>query len=352
MLRCLSVHFENAPLRVREKFAFPPQVRRELYARLEELGGGLLLVTCNRTELYCFCSEEAARALLFGAAGAEAPLFCAEGGAARERLFLLAAGLCSMLVGEDEILHQLKNAYAEAQAAGATKGADSLFQAALACGRRVRAETKLSEYACSVATLAANEVTRFTRGHGRVLLVGGSGMVGGAALKNLLSAGHTVAATERTHAFGASAAGAETIAYAERYAALDRADAVVSCTASPHVVFEAEKVRRAIRTARERLFLDLAVPPDIDPAVGQIAGCRLKNIDDFRAEAEENNARKRAAAERARGVVAACLDEYAAGEAARLHAALVRKDGALCALKKRDPAAFAAEMRARFGEGR
>lgn len=111
-------------------------------------------------------------------------------------------------------------------------------------------------------------------------------------------------------------------------------------------------MRHAIRTARERLFLDLAVPPDIDPAVGQIAGCRLKNIDDFRAEAEENNAKKRAAAERARGVVAACLDEYAAGEAARLHAALVRKDGALCALKKRDPAAFAAEMRARFGEGR
>ena len=86
MLRCLSVHFENAPLRVREKFAFPPQVRRELYARLKDLGGGLLLVTCNRTELYCFCSEEAGRALLFGAAGAEAPLFCAEGGAARRTM--------------------------------------------------------------------------------------------------------------------------------------------------------------------------------------------------------------------------------------------------------------------------
>ena len=79
---------------------------------------------------------------------------------------------------------------------------------------------------------------------------------------------------------------------------LDGADAVVSCTSSPHVVFEADKVAAAIRTARARLFVDLAVPPDVDPAVGAIAGCTVKNIDGFLAEARENNAKRRAAAEK------------------------------------------------------
>lgn len=351
MLHCLSVHFENTPLRVRERFAFPPQVRRELYARLKTSGGGVLLVTCNRTELYCICPIEEAERLLCGAAGVTTSFERMSGGEARKHLFSVAAGLCSMLVGEDEILHQLKNAYAEALCAGATRGLDTLFQAALACGKRVRAETKISEYACSVATLAANAVTRFTCGHGRVLVVGGSGMVGGAVLKNLAAAGHELVATERAHAFGAAAKNARTIAYAARYDALDDADAVVSCTASPHTVFGAEEVSRACRQRKARLFLDLAVPPDIDPSVGKIAGCTLKNIDDFRAEAERNNAKKKQAAQAARAIVAACLDAYAADEAARLHAEEVRSDAVLCELKKRDPAAFAAAMRARFGEG-
>ena len=197
---------------------------------------------------------------------------------------------------------------------GATKGADSLFQAALACGRRVRAETKIGEYACSVATLAANEASDFCGGRGCVLLAGGTGMVGGAVLKNLWSAGHRVIATERTHTFGAAAKGAERIPYAQRYKALSRADVVISCTASPHTVFalaETEKALGEKRGSRGTLFLDLSVPPDVDPAVGEIGGCILKNIDGFRAAAAENNKKKRAAAEEAKKVVAACLEEYA-----------------------------------------
>lgn len=349
MLRCISVHFETAPLAVRKKFAFPPPVRRELYARLKQLGGGMLLVTCNRTELYCFCTAEAGERLLAEAAGTTAAFECAEGAAAREKLFMLAAGLRSMLVGEDEILHQLRLAYAEACAAGACGGADPLFQAALACGRRVRGKTKISACSCSVATLAANAVTRFVHGHGKVLLVGGTGMVGGSLLKNLLAAGHDVAATRRSHGFGADAEGARQLAYEQRCEALDEADAVVSCTASPHVIFRAEDVARALKTLRQRLFLDLAVPPDIDPAVALLPGCILRNIDDFREEAKQNNQKKRAAAEAARAVVRACLAEYEAAEAARIVGGKFPEGDTLCALRKRDPAAFSAAVRARFG---
>ena len=346
MLRCVSVCFEQAPLALREEFAFPPHARRELYARLKTMGGGVLIVTCNRTELYAFCSFAAAEGLLrsVGAHGeASVPMFRAEGEAAVRRLFRLAAGLQSMLIGEDEILHQLKNAYAEARAAGATHGCDALFQAAIACGRRVRAETKIGEYACSVATIAANEVTHFLHGRGCVLLVGGTGMVGGAVLKNLLAAGHGVVATERSHAFGAAAEGARRIAYADRFAALAAVDAVVSCTSSPHVVFDAASVA-AVAGRRARLFLDLAVPPDIERGVGAIEGCVLTNIDDLRAAAQENNEKKKEAAEAARAVAERCLCEFAAADAARRHAALLRENGELRRLRKRDPAAFAAAL--------
>ena len=344
MLRCISVQFENAPVSVREKFAFPPHMRRELYARLKEMGGGVLLVTCNRTELYFFRPFAEGEALLCAAADAAAPFVRFAGESAVSRLFFLAAGLRSMLVGEDEILHQLKGAYLEAQSSGATKGADALFQAAIACGRKVRAQTKIGEFSCSVATLAANAVTAYVRGHGRVLLVGGSGMVGRSVLKNLVAAGHTVIATERTHLFEGVPQGVRTIAYSERYAALDGADAVVSCTASPHVVFSAAETVRALVTPKKRLFLDLAVPPDIDPALAGAEGCTLRNIDDFRAAAEENNAAKRAAALAAEAVVRQCLTEYAASETARMHADRVRRDGALRWLRKHDPAASSARI--------
>lgn len=339
MFCCVGLTFEDAPVRVREAFAFPPQLRRELYARLAPCGG-VLLVTCNRTELYAACPEIQARELLEQSAGVQADLHGCTGKDAKRRLFSLAAGLRSMLVGEDEILHQLKAAYEEARLSGATKGLDPLFQAALACGRKVRAETGISAYACSVATLAANAAARFVGGHGAALLVGGTGMVGTSVLRNLLSAGLRVCATERTHAFGAAAEGVQTLPYTERYAALGGADVIISCTASPHLVFAADKVASALGEQRPRLFIDLAVPPDIDAGVGKIEGCILQNIDDFRAAAEQNNRKKRAAAEQAEALTERCLLEYEAARAARLRAVRLRKDKVLCGLRKSDPAAF------------
>lgn len=350
MFCCVGMTFENAPVRVREAFAFPPQLRRELYARLVP-HSGVLLVTCNRTELFATCPEERARALLQEIAGVRAPLVSCTGKEAERRLFLLAAGLRSMLLGEDEILHQLKDAYEQARLCGATDGLDALFQAALACGRKVRAETGISAFACSVATLAANAVMRFTGGHGKVLLVGGTGMVGGAVLKNLLAAGMDVCATERSHAFGAAAEGVRTVPYAERYAALNDADAVVSCTASPHVVFAAEEVAAALTNPRRRLFVDLAVPPDIEARVGALDGCILQNIDGFRAAAEANNAKKLVAAAQAEMLVSQCLLAYDAAQAARRHALLLRADPSLCAQRKSDPAAFLAALGADREEG-
>ena len=337
-MQCFYLDHERAGIAVREKYAFSAGVRAALCAALAA-GGCVPLVTCNRTELYFGgCAEQARRAL--SAFCDPAPFtLCGEG--AERRLFLLAAGLLSMLVGEDEVLGQLRDSYEFARLRGATAGLDAAFQAALSCGKRVRAETGISSFACSVATLAANAVFSFGAKH--VLMVGATGKIGGAVLKNLLSAGVLVTATARSHDFSAQAEGVLSVPYAERYACLRQADCVVCCTASPHLVLGLDGLKAAFADGKPRLLIDLAVPPDIDPRAAELPGVRLIDIDGFRAAAAENNQKKREAAVRAAALAEECLLDYRAGEACRRLAdrlAAHPDREALYRLRKCDPAAF------------
>lgn len=337
-MQCFYLDHERAGIAVREKYAFSAGVRAALCAALSA-GGCVPLVTCNRTELYFGgCAEQARRAL--SAFCDPAPFtLCGEG--AERRLFLLAAGLLSMLVGEDEVLGQLRDSYEFARLRGATAGLDAAFQAALSCGKRVRAETGISSFACSVATLAANAV--FSFGAKQVLMVGATGKIGGAVLKNLLSAGVLVTATARSHDFSAQAEGVLSVPYAERYARLRQADCVVCCTASPHLVLGLDGLKAAFADGKPRLLIDLAVPPDIDPRAAELPGVRLIDIDGFRAAAAENNQKKREAAVRAAALAEECLLDYRAGEACRRLAdrlAAHPDREALYRLRKCDPAAF------------
>ena len=143
-MNCLYVDFRGAAAAERSRYAYPRRTREALYEAFRPLGGCVVLVTCNRTEVYFRCSRADAETAIRRAALVPAR-FCM---GAEEHLFSLAAGLCSMLAGEDEILGQLRDAYEEARACGASAGMDEVFQAALACGKRVRAETKISSFAC------------------------------------------------------------------------------------------------------------------------------------------------------------------------------------------------------------
>lgn len=338
-MQCFYLDHERAGVAVREKYAFSAGVRAALCAALSA-GGCVPLVTCNRTELYFGgAAEEARRAL--SAFCDPAPFTLCGGEEAERRLFLLAAGLLSMLVGEDEVLGQLRDSYEFARLRGATAGLDAAFQAALSCGKRVRAETGISSFACSVATLAANAV--FSFGAKQVLMVGATGKIGGAVLKNLLSAGVLVTATARSHDFSAQAEGVLSVPYAERYACLRQADCVVCCTASPHLVLGLDGLKAAFADGKPRLLIDLAVPPDIDPRAAELPGVRLIDIDGFRAAAAENNQKKREAAVRAAALAEECLLDYRAGEACRRLAdrlAAHPDREALYRLRKCDPAAF------------
>ena len=351
-MNCLSIDFHGAPAQERAEYAFSRRAREALYEGFRPLGGCVVLVTCHRTELYFSCPVARAEEVTGRAAVPPARLYL--GAEAEEHLFLLAAGLCSMLAGEDEILRQVRDAYEEARAAGVTKGLDETFQAAIACGKDVRTRTKISSFACSVATLAANEVAAFLKEGGSVLVVGGTGKFGASVLKNLAAhRGLTVYAAERTHGVPASVRGdVIPVSYEGRYDVLKICDAAVSATSSPHVVFSAARTREIVQTCpRERLFLDLAMPPDIERGVGELAGCILSGIDGFARRARENNERKRDAIAAAHAVVRESLDAFAASQAAhRFVMCRGRLPASLAALRKTDPRAFSERIAALLGE--
>ncbi len=219
-----------------------------------------------------------------------------QGRAAIQHLFRVVCGMESMVIGEDEILGQVRDAYMYSKEHGYTGyELNSVFQAALACAKRVKTETMISKTSVSVATLAANEVFRLPLQQKTVLLMGSSGQMGGIILKNLLSQENIrIIATVRSHngIYQSGNLRVENVDYQNRYAYLEEADAVISATSSPHYTLTAKLVRESLRTPRERLFLDISMPPDIDEDVAGIEHCRLVSLDDINQLAEENNRRK------------------------------------------------------------
>ena len=219
-----------------------------------------------------------------------------QGQRALHHLFRVICGMESMVIGEDEILGQTRDAYLAAKEAGYTGyELNTVFQAALACAKRVKTETMISKTAVSVATLAVNEVAHLPIPRKTVLLMGSSGQMGSIILKNLLSQKNVrIIATVRSHKGICQSGGAqvEHVDYQDRYDALEEADAIISATASPHYTLTAGRVREAVRTQKERLFLDISMPPDLDAEIGKLAHCRLVALDDIKKLAEENNRRK------------------------------------------------------------
>ena len=309
-MECISINHKTAKSLDRQR-CFVPKEKTENYLReimnLDRVEQCVLLSTCNRTEIYvqgeenCFNGLEEVMARAAGGDGQwmKSLVRRYQGRTAIQHLFRVVCGMESMVIGEDEILGQVRDAYGYAKDAGCTGyELNSIFQAALACAKRVKTETMISKTSVSVATLAANEVFRLSRPQKTVLLFGSSGQMGGIILKNLLSQENIrVIATIRSHngIYQSGDPRVQNVDYQERYRYLEEADAVISATSSPHYTLTAKSVREAIKTSRERLFLDISMPPDLDTDITKIAHCRLVSLDDIHQLAEENNRRKQQA---------------------------------------------------------
>ena len=323
-MECISISHKTADAAERQK-CFIPKEKTEDFLRaviqVDRVEQGVLLSTCNRTEIYvqgeenCFHKLEEVMAGYAGCDGQWVRRLVRryQGTKAVHHLFRVVCGMESMVVGEDEILGQVRDAYSYAKDAGYTGyELNSVFQAALACAKRVKTETLLSKTSVSAATLAAGEVFRLPRPHKTVLLIGSSGKMGGIVLKNLLSQENIrIIATVRSHN-GICQSGSprvENVDYQRRYEYLEEADAVISATASPHYTLMAKQVEQSIKTYKERLFLDISMPPDMDGEIARIAHCRLVSLDDIHRLAEENNRRKAQAVVDAEEIISEDLDK-------------------------------------------
>ena len=305
----------HAPVELRERVALD---RDQARALAERLGEAVCLSTCNRTELYVVAEDaddaerRAVEALAELEPQVEHALYRLRDQAAALHLFRVAAGLDSLVPGEGEILGQVRSAY-EAGTPGQLL--DRVFRQALHAGRKVRVQTAIGESPASVSSAAAALAEQvFGDLEGRRILLIGAGKISEQAARNLLSRHARIAfvanrTLDRAHEL-AQRFDADAIPLEQIGEQLAQADVVVSSTSSQGFVLDAETVERA-RQGRQLLFIDLAVPRDLDPAIHELDGCYLFDIDDLEAIVAETLAGRRNEAERAEAIVA--------GEAEKFH---------------------------------
>jgi glutamyl-tRNA reductase len=304
----------HAPVELRERVALDRDRAAEL---ARSLGEAVCLSTCNRTELYVAAedAEEAERRAVEALAelepDVEQALYRLRDHAAALHLFRVAGGLDSLVPGEGEILGQVRAAY-ESGTPGLVL--NRVFRQALHAGRKVRAQTAIGESPASVSSAAAALAEQvFGDLEGRSILLVGAGKISEQAARNLLSRKARIAfvANRTLDRAGelAQRLGAEAIPLEQIGEHLAHADVVVSSTGAPGIVLDAQTVERS-RRGRQLLFVDLAVPRDLDPAIHQLDGCYLYDIDDLEAIVAETLAGRRGEAERAEALVAAEAQKF------------------------------------------
>lgn len=304
----LGLNHKTAPVNVREKFSFSDEQVRvglrnmNLY---EEVTEAVLLSTCNRTEFYavvddCESAFSVLKQFFCDMADSEddvdAFLYYHENEACIQHLFRVASSLDSLIVGEGQILSQVKKAYALSREAGmASTVLNTLFHRAIAVGKRVRTETKIAYSAVSVSyaavELAKKCIADLTQAN--VLLLG-AGQMGELTARHLVDSGvQNVFVSNRSFERAGQLAekfGGQAVPFEKFLIYMQQADIVITSTGAPHYIVKSWETTQLMRRRKGRpiLFIDIAVPRDVEPEVADISGVRLYNIDDLEAVVDSN----------------------------------------------------------------
>jgi glutamyl-tRNA reductase len=312
-----GLNHKSAPLEVREQFAVSEAELPSVVQCLAQYPGvaeAFVLSTCNRVEFLARTTDETCGLTGFLAAHFQRPaeefsryLYEFRDQEAVRHLFEVASSLDSLVVGEPQILGQVKEAYAIARAVGAVDShLDALLTRAFAVAKRVRSETSVGSSAVSVASVAvdlAKKIFGALAGH-TVCLVG-AGKMSELAARHLLAHGAgTLLVANRTaeRAFHlAQKFHARVVPFAELYDSVDKADIVISSTGSPGFIFRKEHAEHFLHRRRNRpmFFIDIAVPRDVDPAVNELDGIFVYDIDDLQSVVDSNLADRGGEARRA-----------------------------------------------------
>jgi glutamyl-tRNA reductase len=330
----IGINHKTAPVEVRERLAIPDARLGEAMKRLAEHPGvdeGLILCTCNRVELITRSNNGNADLRGFireyfrlEPSAYEPHLYEYRENEAVRHLFRVTSSLDSMIVGEPQILGQVKVAYTTARDVGAVRSRlDQLFTRAFAVAKRVRTETAIGSSSVSVASVAVELAKKiFGSLQGKHVYLVGAGKMSELAARHLIANGaSSIFVANRTFERAARMANAfngQAIHFNELYETCDRADIVITSTGAPAAIFRKEHGERFMsrRKGRPMFFIDIAVPRDIDPAMNQVDGIFLYDIDDLQQAVASGMADRANEAKRAEAIV----DTEVEGFEARLRA--------------------------------
>lgn len=315
----IGANHKTSPIGLRERISFSKKRLKDAFIFLKDrakISGAVILSTCNRVEVYASCVETAIgldnledflyiyheidktrlRPYLYRYSGEEAV----------KHLFYVASGLDSQVLGETEVLGQVKYFYNEASANSFTDCViDEIFTKAIETGRIVRLKTKISRGNVSIASVAMNLIKREVKElcNKRVLVIG-LGEVSERVVKFLSKEGvHAILVSNRTYQKAkkiAKSIGGSAVRFDYLKENLIQADVVISATSSPHTIIKKDDL---IDIVKPILVIDLALPRDVDRTAKEIKGVRLFDLDDLQAVVEENIERRRIEAEKAAAII-------------------------------------------------
>jgi glutamyl-tRNA reductase len=326
----IGVNHQTAPIEVREQFAIsearlPGAVK--LLASHPGIEEAMIVSTCNRVEVVARATDANAdlNGCLTELYGFDPQPFRKYLYEYRERdavrhVFRVASSLDSMVVGEPQILGQVKEAYATARAVGAVNSQlDALYSRAFAVAKRVRTETAIATSAVSIASVAVELAKKiFGNLEGKSVYLVGAGKMCELAARHLLAHGaRKIYVGNRTFERAAGLAkkfNGEPIAFEQLYDTVDRADIVITSTGAPHTIFRKEHGERFLsrRKNRPMFFIDIAVPRDVDPEMNKLDGIFVYDIDDLQQVVSSHISDRRAEADRAEAIVQLEVDKFQA----------------------------------------
>jgi glutamyl-tRNA reductase len=330
-IQLLSINHKTAPSRVLGLFSFDKEGRmRVLNALMEckEIEEAVFLSTCNRTEIYCNSTEEQKvfskmKSILLKEAhigevsGIEDYCLRFRGERAVHHLFCVAAGLDSAVLGEDQILGQVKDAYFLAEQNGCCKKEfHSLFRLVITAAKKVKTETPLSKTSVSTASLALKKAGEILGGlDGKnIMVLGASGKIGGIVLKDALDRkGTNLFVTVRNglpHELRSRRGDFREIPYEDRYLWMDRMDVIISATSSPHYTITKQHFLEKCDSGRRKVLVDLAVPQDIEENIGELENVEYYSMEDMEELARENNHLKKSFIPAAEMILSEYQEEY------------------------------------------
>ena len=331
----LGINHKTAPIELREQVAIPRELLAHAAQSLIGFAGvneAIILSTCNRVEILTSADSESVdisgfleRHFSINAAILRPHIYEYRDRDAVRHLFRVAASLDSMVVGEPQILGQVKEAYAVAREAGTISSElEPLLQSAFAAAKKVRSETEIGSSTVSIASVAVDLAQKiFGSLHGKTVFLIGAGKMSELAARHLIRHGAgTILVTNRTEdraermakqfADSAGRVAPQVVPWAEMRSAAGQADIVITSTGAPEPIFRKEDGQAFLHRRKNRpmFFIDIAVPRDVDPEMNRLEGIFLYDIDDLQSVAASNMAERTREAEDAETVIAGEVEKY------------------------------------------